>query len=80
MYKLQDFPLAYESLPTDDLLAKISRRTRSAKLKATNKAWIAQVKINIGHQRLEISEVANTPQEALVKLDHEIEKRGLYVS
>lgn len=79
MSELEKFKLHYEALPTDDLLKKLQKRSQSAKLKAIKGGWVAQIKIRLDkNNREEISKIANSPQEALVELDKELEMRGLY--
>lgn len=78
MYKLEDYPLAYESIPTDNLMKKITERTRTLKLKALNTGWVAQIRINRNGQREEVSAIASNPREALEKLDSQMEREGIY--
>lgn len=78
MSKLSDFKIDYEVLPTDDLLRKLKRFTQSAKLKATRKGWVAQVRPTIKGKRIELSEIAPDPQDALIKLDERLQREGLY--
>lgn len=81
MHELRDFPLAYEESPSaiEELMAKIRRRTSSLKVRATEKAWVARIRIKQpGGGRKEYSEIANGPREALIKLDKTLEKAGIY--
>lgn len=78
MHKLKDYPLYYESTPTDDLLKKLRGRTQSAKLKAVRTGWVAQVRPTVDGERVELSEIATSPQEALRLLDKRMIEMGLY--
>ena len=78
MLKLEDYPLAYEDMPSDTLIRKITDRTRTLKLKAVKEGWIAQIRVYSGGKREEVSAIANSPKEALSKLDKSMSDKGIY--
>lgn len=77
---LSKFKLHYEDTPTDDLLRKIMNRTRSLKLKNIRGGYLAQIRVNSGGERKEVSEIAQSHREALKKLNQRMEERGIYGS
>lgn len=78
MHKLKDYPLYYETTPTDDLDKKIKSRFSSFKVKLVKKGWIAQIRTNLRGVRTEITEIASDPNKAVELLDKRIERMGLY--
>lgn len=76
--QLEDYRLAYEDIPSDTLIKKITSRTRTLKLKAVKEGWIAQIRVYNGGQREEVSAIANSPKEALTKLDKSMDNKGIY--
>jgi len=78
VHELKDYPLYYEKLPSDDLIHKITRVTRSLKISIQNGVWYARVRINRKGERVEVAGIASNPREALVKLDKRMIERGIY--
>lgn len=78
VHELEDYPLFYEKLPSDDLIQKITRVTRSLKISIQNGLWYARIRINRKGERVEVAGIASNPREALVKLDKRMIERGIY--
>lgn len=78
MYKLKEYPLSYEDMPSDSLIKKITDRTRTFKLKSLREGWVAQIRVYHDGNREEVSVVGNSPKEAVTKLDKRMIERGIY--
>ena len=77
-HKLENYPLHYEKNKKDVVKAKLMRKFRSFKLKPIRRGWVAQVRPNIDGQRVELAEIAPSPEKAVELLDKRVESRGLY--
>lgn len=76
--KLEDYPLFYEKLPSDDLIQKITRVTRLLKISIQNGLWYARIRINRKGERVEVAGIAYSPRQALANLDKRMIERGIY--
>lgn len=76
VYKLEDFPLGWEDMK--DSSKRIGSKFRSFRLKYIKGIWIAQIRPFVGGQRKEIVERSAIRREAIERLDHTIERIGLY--
>lgn len=79
MSKLSNFKIYFEKVPSDMLMAKIKKRTSTFRLSILNGQWKARIRYNKpGNERVEVAEYAETPTEAVKKLDRTMERMGLY--
>lgn len=78
VHKLKDYPLHYETMPSDDLIKKIARTSRSLKLSIQQGTWYARIRMNRAGERVEVAGIAQSPREALALLDKRMRERGLY--
>lgn len=78
--RLSKVPIYYERLESDIdvLMDKLYKRSKSFKLFILEGRSVAYIAPKIDGHKIELTESAPTPQEAVDNLDTAVEKAGLY--